>query len=84
MKDSEEESSEIKPKTAAKKAAPKSDPMLAKITAKQKAEIESEMKRTGVDISTVLAPFKIKSLDEMTEAGYQTVMNRFSKTKDKK
>lgn len=84
MKDNEEESPEIKPKATAKKTAPKSDPMLAKITAKQKATIESEMKRTGVDISTVLAPFKIKSLDEMTEAGYQAVMNRFSKTKDKK
>ena len=66
-----------------KKSAPKGDPLLAKITAEHKAKIEAEIKRTGIDISAVLVPFNIKSLDEMTVAGYEVVMNKFSRTKDK-
>ena len=84
MKDGDGETPEIETKEAPKKTTPKEDALLAKITAKQKAKIESELERTGVDISVVLAPFKIKSLDEMTNAGYQAVMNKFAKTKDKK
>lgn len=82
MKDADEESPEMGTKTT-KKSAPKGDPLLAKITAEHKAKIEAEIKRTGIDISAVLVPFNIKSLDEMTVAGYEVVMNKFSRTKDK-
>lgn len=84
MKDADEEPPELGTKTATiKKSAPKGDPLLAKITAEHKAKIEAEIKRTGIDISAVLVPFNIKSLDEMTVAGYEAVMNKFSRTKDK-
>lgn len=84
MKDADEETPELGTKTATiKKSAPKGDPLLAKITAEHKAKIEAEIKRTGIDISAVLVPFNIKSLDEMTVAGYEAVMNKFSRTKDK-
>ena len=82
MNDADEESPEMGTKTT-KKSAPKGDPLLAKITAEHKAKIEAEIKRTGIDISAVLVPFNIKSLDEMTVAGYEVVMNKFSRTKDK-
>lgn len=82
MKDADEEPPEMGTKTT-KESAPKGDPLLAKITAEHKAKIEAEIKRTGIDISAVLVPFNIKSLDEMTVAGYEVVMNKFSRTKDK-
>ena len=59
------------------------DPLLAKIDAEQKKQILAEMKRTGVDISTVITPFGIKTLDDMTVAGFQATMHKFAKTKDK-
>lgn len=59
------------------------DPLLAKIDAGQKAQIKAELERTGIDISTVIAPFGIKTLDDMTVAGFMSTMNRFAKTKDK-
>lgn len=59
------------------------DPLLAKIDAEQKKQILAEMERTGIDISTVITPFGIKKLDDMTVAGFMSTMNRFAKTKDK-
>lgn len=59
------------------------DPLLAKIDAGQKAQIMAELERTGIDISTVITPFGIKTLDDMTVAGFMSTMNRFAKTKDK-
>lgn len=82
MHDTEEESIPIGQKKANKQA-PKGDPMLAKIDAEQKEQILSEMKRTGVDLSVILTPYGIKSLDEMTVAGFKATMHKFSLTKDK-
>lgn len=59
------------------------DPLLAKIDAEQKEQILAEMKRTGVELSVILTPYGIKSLDEMTVAGFKATMHRFSMTKDK-
>ena len=59
------------------------DPLLAKIDAGQKAQIMAELERTGIDISAVITPFGIKTLDDMTVAGFMSTMNRFAKTKDK-
>lgn len=80
MKDSEEESPEIGQRKANKA---KGDPMLSKIDAGQKAQIMAELERTGIDISAVIAPFGIKTLDDMTVAGFMSTMHRFAKTKDK-
>ena len=66
-----------------KQKAQNDDPLLAKIDAGQKAQIMAELERTGIDISTVIAPFGIKKLDDMTVAGFMSTMNRFAKTKDK-
>lgn len=66
-----------------KQKAQNDDPLLAKIDAGQKAQIKAELERTGIDISTVIAPFGIKTLDDMTVAGFMSTMNRFAKTKDK-
>lgn len=82
MHDTEEESLPIGQKKANKQT-PKGDPMLAKIDAEQKEQILSEMKRTGVDLSVILTPYGIKSLDEMTVAGFKATMHKFSLTKDK-
>lgn len=82
MKDSEEESPEIGQRKA-NKAIAKGDPMLSKIDAGQKAQIMAELERTGIDISAVIAPFGIKTLDDMTVAGFMSTMHRFAKTKDK-
>lgn len=82
MHDTEEESLPIGQKKANKQT-PKGDPMLAKIDAEQKEQILAEMKRTGVDLSVILTPYGIKSLDEMTVAGFKATMHKFSLTKDK-
>lgn len=82
MHDTEEESIPIGQKKANKQA-PKGDPMLAKIDAEQKEQILAEMKRTGVELSVILTPYGIKSLDEMTVAGFKATMHKFSLTKDK-
>lgn len=82
MHDTEEESVPIGQKKANKQA-PKGDPMLAKIDAEQKEQILAEMKRTGVELSVILTPYGIKSLDEMTVAGFKATMHKFSLTKDK-
>lgn len=66
-----------------KQKAQNDDPLLAKIDAGQKAQIMAELERTGVDISAVITPFGIKTLDDMTVAGFMSTMNRFAKTKDK-
>lgn len=66
-----------------KQKAQNGDPLLAKIDAGQKAQIMAELERTGIDISTVITPFGIKTLDDMTVAGFMSTMNRFAKTKDK-
>lgn len=66
-----------------KQKAQNGDPLLAKIDAGQKAQIMAEIERTGIDISTVITPFGIKTLDDMTVAGFMSTMNRFAKTKDK-
>lgn len=66
-----------------KQKAQNDDPLLAKIDAGQKAQIMAELERTGIDISTVITPFGIKTLDDMTVAGFMSTMNRFAKTKDK-
>jgi len=59
------------------------DPLLAKIDAEQKEQLLAEMKRTGIELSVILTPYGIKSLDEMTVAGFKATMHRFSLTKDK-
>jgi hypothetical protein len=82
MHDTEEESLPIGNKKA-NETTPKGDPMLSKIDAGQKAQIMAELERTGIDISAVITPFGIKTLDDMTVAGFMTTMNRFAKTKDK-
>ena len=82
MHDTEEESLPIGKKEA-NKATPKGDPMLSKIDAGQKAQIMAELERTGIDISAVITPFGIKTLDDMTVAGFMSTMHRFAKTKDK-
>lgn len=82
MHDTEEESIPIGQKKVNKQA-PKGDPMLAKIDAEQKEQILAEMKRTGVELSVILTPYGIKSLDEMTVAGFKATMHKFSLTKDK-
>lgn len=82
MHDTEEESLPIGQKKA-NKPTPKSDPMLSKIDAGQKAQIMAELERTGIDISAVITPFGIKTLDDMTVAGFMSTMHRFAKTKDK-
>lgn len=82
MHDTEEESLPIGQKEA-NEVTPKGDPMLSKIDAGQKAQIMKELERTGIDISAVIAPFRIKTLDDMTVAGFMSTMNRFAKTKDK-
>ena len=66
-----------------KQKAQNGDPLLAKIDAGQKAQIMAELERTGIDISAVIAPFEIKTLDDMTVAGFMSTMHRFAKTKDK-
>lgn len=66
-----------------KQKAQNDDPLLAKIDAGQKAQIMAELERTGIDISAVITPFGIKTLDDMTVAGFMSTMNRFAKTKDK-
>ena len=66
-----------------KQKAQNGDPLLAKIDAGQKAQIMAELERTGTDISAVITPFGIKTLDDMTVAGFMSTMNRFAKTKDK-
>lgn len=66
-----------------KQKAQNGDPLLAKIDAGQKAQIMAEIERTGIDISAVITPFGIKTLDDMTVAGFMSTMNRFAKTKDK-
>lgn len=66
-----------------KQKAQNGDPLLAKIDAGQKAQIMAELERTGIDISAVITPFGIKTLDDMTVAGFLSTMNRFAKTKDK-
>ena len=66
-----------------KQKAQNGDPLLAKIDAGQKAQIMAELERTGIDISAVITPFGIKTLDDMTVAGFMSTMNRFAKTKDK-
>lgn len=68
---------------AKKQKAQNGDPLLAKIDAGQKAQIMAELERTGIDISAVITPFGIKTLDDMTVAGFMSTMNRFAKTKDK-
>lgn len=48
-------------------------------------KLHSEMERTGVEEKTVLAMFKgLEKLENLTEAQYIAVMNKFSKTRDKK
>lgn len=59
------------------------DPLLAKIDAGQKKQILAEMKRTGVELSVILTPYGFKTLDEMTVAGFNATMHKFSLTKDK-
>ena len=66
-----------------KQKAQNGDPLLAKIDAGQKAQIMAELERTGIDISAVITPFGIKTLDDMTVAGFMSTMHRFAKTKDK-
>lgn len=66
-----------------KQKAQNGDPLLAKIDVGQKAQIMAELERTGIDISAVITPFGIKTLDDMTVAGFMSTMNRFAKTKDK-
>lgn len=66
-----------------KQKAQNGDPLLAKIDAGQKAQIMAELERTGIDISAVITPFGIKTLDDMTVAGFMSTMHKFAKTKDK-
>lgn len=66
-----------------KQKAQSDDPLLAKIDAGQKKQILSEMKRTGVELSVILTPYGFKTLDEMTVAGFNATMHKFSLTKDK-
>lgn len=66
-----------------KQKAQNDDPLLAKIDAGQKAQIMAELERTGIDLSVILTPYGIKTLDEMTVAGFKATMHRFSLTKDK-
>lgn len=80
MKDSEEETHELDTKPAGE---PQPDPLLQKVTPEQIAQIKAEIERTGIEESTVLATFKIKSLEELTGAGFQATMHKFAKTKDK-
>lgn len=82
MHDTEEESLPIGNKEA-NNVTPKGDPMLSKIDAGQKAQIMAELERTGIDVSVILTPYGIKTLDEMTVAGFKATMHRFSLTKDK-
>ena len=70
-------------KPVKKQKAQNDDPLLAKIDAGQKTQIMAELERTGIDISAVITAFGIKTLDDMTVAGFMSTMHRFAKIKDK-
>lgn len=76
MKDSEEESPEIGQRTAEKPTY--KDALLEKVNAEQIAQILSECKRTGTELNVVLSTFGVHKVEDMTVAGYQSAMHKFS------
>lgn len=53
-------------------------------TPEQLERIKSEMNRTGINEVTVLSMFKAKNLESLTDTEAIVILNRFSKTPDKK
>lgn len=98
--DSEEESPEIGKKTEKPKKTQKVEetpidiptessqeqfkPTNNKITDKEVKAIQAELERTGIIDKTILGMFKVNSFNDLTEIQFHTIMNKFSKTPDKK
>lgn len=55
-----------------------------KVTDEQKAKIKAEMERTGIHENVILSMFKAKSVDSLTDVQAVAILNKFSKTPDKK
>ena len=53
-------------------------------TPEQLERIKSEMNRTGINEVTILSMFKAKNLESLTDTEAIVILNRFSKTPDKK
>jgi len=47
-------------------------------------KVKGELDRTGIKVDVILSTFKLKKLEDMTEAQYLAIMNKFSKTPNKK
>lgn len=54
------------------------DALLEKVNPDQIAQILSECKRTGTDLNVVLSTFGVHKVEDMTVAGYQSAMHKFS------
>lgn len=54
------------------------DALLEKVNAEQIAQILSECKRTGTELNVVLSTFGVHKVEDMTVAGYQSAMHKFS------
>ncbi len=56
----------------------------ATITPEQLAKLQSEMERTGVALKQVLSIAKVNALEEMSQATFTAICNKFAKTSSKK
>lgn len=83
MKDSEIDSPEPAPKVEEKKDNPDLTPHGEGMTSERLEKIHAEMDRTGINEKTILGMFKVKKLEDMTEAQYVACMNKFEKTANK-
>lgn len=53
------------------------------ITSEQLAKLQTEMDRTGVALKQVLAIAKVNTLEEMSQATFAAICNKFAKTQSK-
>lgn len=99
MIDSETESLEIGKAAEKKGKKPTDEEMNAEMTAsvdprcipnpnrtieEMEANIKAELKRTGIKEEIVLGAVSVKKYDDLTDAKYIAIMNRFKRTPDKK
>ena len=59
-------------------------PQNGAITEEHKAKIKAEMERTGIDGKVILPMYKADSIESLTDVQAVAILNRFSKTPDKK
>lgn len=91
MKDPDQESPEIGEKSDEQKnreMAESADPDLVPhnegMTEARIARVKQELERTGIDEKVILNVAKVKSIEEMSEASYIAILNKFKRTPDKK